>query len=264
MNYKVVADFGNTQVNYTPNTRVGKFGVVILDYDRVRKRDDGKVVTHKSRPSFNGSPIRTKSLPATARFIVSGSDEYVTLHKDLQLWMHSLSWNRAPSMSEVEAKDSWRSLTWDGRMITDYAGSSTHADYVNGTHLDREPMKLKPMVTGGSIVKIIGERRVKGVDCYIVEAINPTGNYRQYNPTDHWWLFFFPTSSVRDRVITRESAEIENISNPFPQYKDRAILPIFAMAGQNENYIAKDVVRILRGDESLPNPYYPLRDNPYK
>lgn len=265
MDYRIIADFGTSQITYTPNaTRAGKFGVVNLDYDQVWQLETGGTLTHKSRPSKNNAPLTTLGLPATARFIVAGNDEYVLLHKDLQLWMHSLSWARVPSMSEADAKNEWRGLMWDGRMITDYAGSSTHADYVNGTHLDREAMKLKPMVTGGSIVKIIGERRVKGVDCYVVEAINPIGNYRQYNPAVHWWLFFYPTISRREGVRARDRADVENISIPFPQYRDRVILPVFAMAGSNENYIPKERVRVLRDNEALPNPYVPVRDNPYK
>ncbi len=229
----------------------GKFGVVNLDFDQ--RWEDGTY--RKSRPSRNGSPIYTEGLPATSRFIVSGNSEYVLLKEDLQRWMHDLCKARVPSIGEQEAKDSWKSLMDGGRYITDFAGSDTNADYINGTHLDVEPMKLKPMVTGGALLKIIGERRLGGYDCYVVEAINPTGNYRQYSPATHPHLFFQPTISRREQIVTRWHALIEYLSIPFPQYRDNVILPVFAMAGMNENYIPKFRVRVLGEYEPTPSPY---------
>jgi hypothetical protein len=168
-------------------------------------------------------------------------------------------------MSDAQAKNEWRGLMWGGRMITDHAGSDTHADFVNGNNLDQEPMKLKPMVTGGTVLKIKGERRVGGTDCYVIEAVNPTGNYRQYNPVTHWWLFFYPAISRREQVIRNDYALIENMSIPFGWYSEQTILPVFAMAGMNENYIQKDRVKIIPNDEQLPSPYVGrLNKNPYQ
>ena len=243
--------------------RIGVFGVVKLDYDQSWLQDDGTTVTKKSRPSRNGVENRIRGLPATARFMVTASNGgIVSLHQDLQLWMHDLCRQRIPSTPEAEAKMSWRSLTtgsgMSARFFTDFAGSETHADYVNGNNLNKEPMKGKPLVTGGTILKIIGGRRVGGTDCHVVEAINPTGNYRQYNPRDHWWLFFFPTISARVQVKDASGKFLyflEYISEPFPQYKNKTVMPVLALAGQSENYIPKGRVRILAENEPLPSPY---------
>lgn len=229
----------------------GKFGIVKADYDQLW--EDGTF--RKSRPSRNGSSLTTYGLPATARFIVGSGDEYVSLHQDLQVWMHNLCKARVPSIGEQEAKDSWKSLMWGGRYITDFAGSDQNADYINGTHLDVEPMKLKPSVTGGALLKIKGERNLGGYACYIVEAIDPTGDYRQYSPATHPHLFFEPTISRREQIITRWHALIEYLSIPFPQYRDNTILPVFAMAGMNENYLPKFRVKVLDEYEPTPSPY---------
>ncbi len=243
--------------------RIGLFGVVKLDYDQAWIQDDGSIITGKSRPSRNNADDGIRGLPATARFMVENSKrDNISLHQDLQLWMHDLCRQRIPGTSEAEAQKSWGSLTsgsgMSARFFTDFAGSDTHADYVNGNNLDKEPMKGKPLVTGGAILKIIGERRVAGTNCYVVEAINPTGNYRQYNPRDHWWLFFYPTVSAREQVRDAEGNLlyfIEYISEPFPQYKNKTVMPVFATAGENENYIPKGRVKILGEYDALPSPF---------
>lgn len=263
---RIIAHTEDGDIAFEPRQapkRIGVFGVVKLDYDQVWLQDDGSTVTKKSRPSRNGVENRIRGLPATARFMVANpKTDTVSLHQDLQLWMHDLCRRRIPSTPEAQAKMSWRSLTsgsgMSARFFTDFAGSETHADYVNGNNLDKEPMKGKPLVTGGTILKIIGARKVGGTNCHVVEAINPTGNYRQYNPRDHWWLFFYPTVSAREQVKDANGKLlyfIEYISEPFPQYKNNTVMPVLAMAGQNENYIPKGRVRILAENEALPSPY---------
>lgn len=257
----IIATYNETKAEYRLR-RTGEFGVVNLDYLQ-RWGADYNYVTHKSRPSRNKAGVSILGLPATARFVENNDGGIVSLHRDLQLWMHELCKSRVPSMSDQQAKNSWYSLMEDGKFITDHAGSATHANFVNNTNLLKEPMKLKPMVTGGTILKIKGERRVKGVDCYVIEAVNPTGDYRQYTPQTHWWLFFYPTISRREQVVRPDHALIENLSIPFPQYNEQVILPVFAMAGMNENYVPKDRVTLVSGD--FPSPYVG-RDiaNPYQ
>ncbi|MDP1715131.1 MAG: hypothetical protein Q8L41_10345 [Anaerolineales bacterium] len=263
---RIIAHTEDGDIAFEPRQtpkRIGLFGVVKQDYDQAWIQDDGSIITEKSRPSRNNADDSIRGLPATARFIVANSiRDNISLHQDLQLWMHGLCRQRIPGTSEAEAKKSWGSLTsgsgMSARFYTDFAGSDTHADYVNGNNLDKEPMKGKPLVTGGTILKIIGERRVAGTNCHVVEAINPTGNYRQYNPRDHWWLFFYPTVSAREQVRDAESKLLyflEYISEPFPQYKNKTVMPVFAMAGENENYIPKSRVKILGEYDALPSPF---------
>ena len=246
----------------------GKFGVVNLDYDQSWFMDSGKWagkwVTHLSRCTRNGVGGNTiNGLPATARFMVAGGiPDTVDLHSDLQLWWHGLCRERIPGTSDEEAKASWRSLTsgtgMAARFMTDFAGTDTHADYVSGHNLDKGPAKAKPMVTGGAILKIIGERVVGGTDCWIVEAIDPVGNYRQFNPRDHFWLFFYPTISLRKPIFDTKGNFVkflEYLSIPFPQYKDNALAPVFGAAGRSENYQPKSRMKIIDINQPLPSPY---------
>lgn len=247
-----------------PPVPEGIFGVVNLDYDQVWIDDSGKSVTGLSRCTRNGvGGVTINGLPATARFMVAGGmPDTIDLHADLQLWWHGLCRARIPGTSDDEAKKSWRSLTsgsgMQARFMTDYAGTDTHADYVNGANLDKGPAKAKPLVTGGAILKIIGERRVGGTDCYVVETIDPTGNYRQYNPREHWWLFFYPSISLRKPMWDAKgnfTKFLEYLSVPFPQYKNLAVVPVFGMAGRAENYQPKNRMRIIDIAQPLPSPY---------
>jgi len=252
----------------TPPVPAGKFGVVNLDYDQSWLMDSGKWagqwVTHISRPTRNGTMgVVINGAPATARFMVAGGmQDTIDLHHDLQLWWHKLCWDRIPSTPELEAQMAWRSLTsgsgMQARFMTDYAGTDSMADYVSGRNLDKGPAKAKPLVCGGAILKIIGERRVGGTDCYVVEAIDPIGNFQQYNPYDHWWLFFYPTISRREPTWDAKgnlTGFLEYLSIPFPQYKDKVVVPVFGADGQAENYQPKSRMRIIDISQGLPSPY---------
>lgn len=263
----------------------GTFGVVNLNYDQRWVMDDGRVMVHVSRPTRNGTKgVVINGAPDTARFMVAGGlPDTVDLHSDLQLWWHSLCRERIPSASDEDAKAAWRSLTSgggtadskEGRFMTDYAGTDTRADYVTGVNLNSGVAKAKPMVCGGSILKIIGERKVGGTDCYVIEAIDPVANYRQFNPRDHFWLFFYPTISRREPTWDSKGNFVkflEYLSVPFPQYKNKALAPVFGAAGRASNFIQKDRVRLIDINNPLPSPFRnstvagyvtPLYPNPY-
>lgn len=273
----MLASFDNVKVEYAKvSAREGAFAVVNLDYDQAWLQDDGSVIRHKSRPSRNTSAKNVLGLPATARFVVqAGARDSITLHEDLQWWMHSLCVERVPSINESEAKSSWRSLMsgkdMQARFFTDFAGSETNADYINGTNLDKEAMRGKPLSTGGGVLKILENKRIYrigGTNCYKHEAINPFGNYRQYHPSTHFWLFFYPTTSRREGVITRDRALIENLSIPFSQYRDNAVMPVFGAEGNDFNFVPVDRVRILGVTEKIPSPYVmpfgQYKPNPYE
>lgn len=274
--------FGQRQPS--PPVPSGKFGVVNLNYDQRWVMDDGRVLYHVSRPTRNGTKgVVINGAPDTARFMVAGGiPDTVDLHSDLQLWWHGLCRERIPGTSDAEAKASWRSLTsgggeggGEGRFMTDFAGTDTRADYINGVNLDKGVAKAKPMVCGGAILKIIGERTVGGTDCHVVDAIDPIGNYRQFNPRVHFWLFFYPTISRREPMFDAKGQFIgflEYLSVPFPQYKNKALAPVFGVAGRPNNFIPKDRVRLLDINQPLPSPFRnstvigyetPLYANPY-
>lgn len=236
------------------------YGVVYLDYDQVWPTfviDEESRRRNVSRPTRNNAARYTKGLPATAKFL---DDRVVVMTPDIQLWMHELCREQVPSMPADLARNSWKSLMADDRYITNFAGSTTRADYINGTNLDREPMALLPMSTGGAIKKIIGETRIAGQDCWIFEAIDSLGNYRQYHPLTHPWLFYRPTNSVRVELVNSNGVWTggyrENKSDPLPQYDDKSIIPIFNV-GKSENYLPKWRIRILNAGEQWPSPFVP-------
>jgi len=250
--------------------------IVNLDYDQLWEGG----VTRVSRPSRNPNVgISVRGLPATARFLVpAGEKDTIRLHRDLQLWMHKLSSDRIPSTPESEKKSSWRSLMsgkgQQARFFTDFAGSETHADYVNGTNLDKEDMKGKPLVTGGAFLEKIGDDRIGGSDCHVVEAIDPTSDFRKFTPATHPHLFFYP--SISARVVMRDSKNnvigiLEYISEPFPQYKNKTVMPVFGGEGKSYAFIPKNRTRLFTGKE-IPSPFVqsivrgwetPFYANPY-
>jgi hypothetical protein len=249
--------FDTMQILVMPNhpqtyqRREGTLGVVKLDYNQLWP-DNG--MYHVSRPTRTNAPRGANTLPATARFMV---DKVVVMTPDIQAWIHYLCRIRCPELSDAEAKNEWRGLMVSWRAITNKAGSDTHADYINGTNLDAEPMQLQPMAMGGAVVKIIGFKTLQGVDCWEFEAIDCFGNYRQYTPLTHPWLFYQPTSSVRQEIIVNNrwtGGYRENISRPFPQYNEKSILPIFGV-GMNVNYLPKWRIRILNAGEPFPSPF---------
>ncbi len=229
---------------------------------------NSKLRFHVSRPTRNEAPRGIKGLPAVARFII---DDYVDMTEDIQLWMHNLCWSLSPSITEQQAKYSWSSLMKGDRFITNRYGSDTNADYVNEKNLDNENMRLQPSACGGTILKITGEKRISGEDCWEFDAIDCLGNYKQYNLIDNWYMFYRPSNSVRIEIWIDKNGNLfestssnptgsqwtgkyrENKSDPFPQYINNSIIPIFAV-GNNKNYLPKWRIRILQPNEH-PNPF---------
>lgn len=244
------------------------YGVVNLDYDQLWPEhviEEPKRRFHVSRPTRNGAVRKFKGLPAVARFMV---DAFVKMNRDIQHWMHGLCVDRVSDIPELEGKNSWASLMADDRFITNFFGSTTCADYINGTNLNKDDMKLQPSACGGAILKITGEGRVRGEDCWEFEAIDCLGDYRQFNPIDHWWKFYFPNNSMRVEIWQKSNGVIvppntsnsqwtgyyrENKADPFPQYRNRSIIPVWAV-GTDKNYLAKWRIRILEPGER-PSPF---------
>jgi hypothetical protein len=231
--------------------REGVFGVIRLDYDQRWYNDDGTYVEKLSRPSRNGAAMSVRGLPATARFPIVGGAETVTLYEPLERWMYSLCGGNDPV--------SWRSLLSgsgkSARFFSDFAGTETNHSFVLGTNPDAEPIKVKPMGCGGTIIKIIGERNIGREAGWVFEAVNPFEDFTKIQ--DKFWLFFRPTNSVR--IATKDAKGyfvrwLEYISEPFHQFDNRTLLPIFAQSGR-ENYIQKSRVRVLSSTEPLPSPY---------
>lgn len=267
----ITANFGGKSVLYSvrqPPRPAGKFGVVNLDYDQEWLQDDGSVIKKVSRPTRNGNTaVSVTGLPATARFPVAGSEAgTVLLYEALEKWMYVLCLS-ASSIGIDESKKSWRSLLSGGsaesgksaRFFSDYAGTETNRSFVLGTNPDSEPIKVKPMVCGGTIVKIIGDGYI-GEPVWRIEAIDPL-RFQDADVDKNWWLLFYPTNSVRKAIYTYKNSIayfdywLEYISEPFHQFDTHARLPIFGLAGKSYNFIQKSRVRVLSEHEETPSPY---------
>ena len=76
---------------------------------------------------------------------------------------------------------------------TNFAGTTTRADYVNLSNLDAGLPMLIPMVCGGSVLRQVGSRNYGGEECWIIETISNASDYKRYNPQAHPWLFYTPS-----------------------------------------------------------------------
>jgi len=259
-----------------PASQSGDFCVVNPDYDQLWSAIDfPKRNYHVSRPTRNGTAYSdgvpsSKGLPATARFV---DDTPVKFFRDLQLWVHGLCSENSQQSEELNKKD-FQSMWRDNAWMSNFAGTWTRADYINNNGMPPE-IQIQPMVCGGSLLKIVGEEKVKQTPCWIVEAINPNVSYRQYHPGTHKHLFFFPALSIREWIkdskgnITRKD---EFYSEPFDDYGENSVVPVFGFRYDARsstgytNVIEKYRVRVL-DNSPAPNPwimrYGRTKANPY-
>ena len=205
---------------------------VYFDYDQQWPADNGGKF-HVSRPTRNGASARFESLPATANFRATSAN--VPMTQDIQLWIHELNMQRNPSLTSKEGSNAFASLFRDDAYATNFAGTTTRADYVNLSNLDAGLPMLIPMVCGGSVLRQIGERNYGGESCWVVETISNGSNYRNFTPQSHPWLFYTPSSSARRKVYKTVlglpvwfGVWNETFSNPFSQYKN-PIVPIITV-----------------------------------
>jgi hypothetical protein len=146
-----------------------------------------------------------------------------------------MNMQRNPSLTPKEGANAFASLFRDNAYATNFAGTTTRADYVNLSNLDAGLPMLIPMVCGGSVLRQIGERNYGGESCWIVETISNGSNYRNFTPQSHPWLFYTPSSSAR-RKIYKSVLGVnvwygkwnETFSNPFSQYGN-PIVPIMTV-----------------------------------
>lgn len=182
-----------------------------------------------SRPEINKAPLSVMGLPETCKLIDS---RHVVLTRDLQEYWYGELCKRNPNMSEAARKTGWKSLTRGWGAVTNKFGSEGYADYINGTNLDKEPMRLEPIVMGGTILTLLGRARMYSEACYKIL----TDSF-----TIRTGMFYTPTISRRDRTVI-----------PFSQF-DNPLVPIMTKDKQY-NYIPQNRVRILEDDET-PSPF---------
>lgn len=228
-----------------PSLRLGK---VIRDYDTVWPADEEwpKGITHVSRPTRNKAKKDAngkwiQGLPATAR---SEGGINVVLTERLQKWSHKQSClNSGLWEGSTYAKSSFASLWRGNAFASDHVGSGTHHDYVNDTNVTAPDMVFKAMATCDATLKILGEKIVSKVLCYVVQAINVlTDDVERYSLRDtHLW--YTPQISRREMRLPWGSWLIENKVIPFSMYYDRSVVWLFST--QDYLYIPKYRVRLV-------------------
>jgi hypothetical protein len=262
----------------------GKYLLVRNDFDQVWEDHGG--ITGVSRNTRNGVAYGApsgKAVPATARF---KDDQFVLFTCDLQHWLHGLCSERATRMSEADLKKTFASCYRDNVWMTNKAGTWSREDCINKTLIGSGFPQLQPMATGGSVLKHVGEARIGGEDCYLIEAIHPKF-YALYHYRTHPWLFFYPSLSARwwkefedlsseqnknhaDKTAPRQ----EWYQEPLHFYDENTVMAVFGFIPNDRsstgwvNAVQKARCRFLGETEPVPNPWIMrfgrVKPNPYE
>lgn len=248
----------------------GRYLIVNNDYDQVW--EDGR--TNISRNTRNGVAYGApsgKAVPATARFT---DDRFVLFTCPLQEWVHDMCSERVPGMSEDQRKRDFAGYFRDNVWMSNKAGIWSRQDCINKTLVGSGFPQLQPMATGGAVLRWVGETSKE----YLVEAINPLGNFRVYHWRTHPWLFFTPTMSARywlDRELKEEkenpdyrpyhpdrtTPKQEWYQEPIHFYSYRAIMAVFGFIPDQRsstgfvNRVPKVRCHFLGEDQPVPNPF---------
>lgn len=182
-------------------------------------------------------------------------DHYTTLTEPWQWFWYGQ--NKPSGFGESEWKRQFGKYTADDAFITDYHGSTTSADYVNGTNLDKDPMKIKLLYTGGNVMTGRLATFPDGeflIPSYLnAFAPPPVGMTRLTHP---WYIHeatnisnFLPGSTTQRFV------------NPFVNFGGRntGIGVNYPFMGNPEKLARIPVawLRKLAPDEPIPSPYNP-------
>lgn len=221
-------------------------GATKKNIDRVKAGLWG--VSRPERNELAGKKNPAYGLPETIKLVFS---QFVVLTEEIQVWwFQRLKLSAPPKMTEKDLKNAWHSLLTSDRFITNFFGSDKCADYINHTHLDNEPMKYEPIVTGGAYLQLFGNPFSKyGQLNYKIKAIDarkPLPNINQFTNPE---LFFYATNSTR----TALSPHVRQV-DPFPQLQGRGVpIPIFAT--NPFNAIVASRIQVLPKGAAVPSPY---------
>lgn len=273
----------------SPNSRGGNYCIVKNDYDQRWGEEFAPNDYHVSRNTRNRKSYFEDSgtaVPATATFL---NDINVDFTCVLQNWLHEVCCKNAGMLpTSQEAKTSFLAMYRDNAWITNYAGTWTREDCINGKNIGAGYPQLQPMATGGALLRINGEIRKFGEDAYLVDAINPLHDYSLYSPEAYPWLFYRPTQSKRV-WYNKAGVKLENVPDdgdkipyrkeeyyqePLWFYAEKALMAVFGFL-QNplsstgwSAAIQKWRVRVLSPFEKVPNPFIMadgrILQNPYQ
>lgn len=265
--------------------RDGTFLIVKNDYDQVWP--DHNNITRVSRNTRNGVAYNApsgKAVPATARFV---DDRFVNFTCDLQEWIHGLCAERVPNASQQQLGTWFRTCFRDNVWMSNFAGTWTRQDCINGTNIGTGWPQLQPMATGGSLLRFVAQGRVKNEDVFYIEAINPLDQYSIYHPDKDIGLFFYPSLSARwwkefeDLTSEQNKAHLDKVTlkqewyqEPMHFYSENTVMAVFGFIPDNRsstgwvNIVQANRCRFLGSDEPVPNPWIMrfgrTKPNPYE
>lgn len=149
----------------------------------------------------------------------------------------------------------WKSLTKGDRSHTNRAGSDTNWDPISQKDQNgKELMRFFQVITGGWVAKRSSERALY----YKVECIKASGNYRQFTPDTHPWLFDVPLITARVKVLNDkgkwDGKTWRHETRRYGQFGGNPILPAMLPA-DDKCLIEKSICRILDPYEPTPDKF---------
>jgi hypothetical protein len=186
-------------------------------------------------------------------------DHYTNLTEPWQWFFYGQ--NKPSGFTETYNKIQFAKYTQDDAFITDYHGSGTSADYVNETNLDKDPIKIKCLWTGGNAMTgtIDSQDPQWFLPSYLdAFAPPPVGMTRQTHP---WYIHEATIISNNLPGGGVFPGGVERLVNPFVNFGGRntGIGVNYPFMG-NRNRVARIHVSMLRKlapNEPIPSPYNP-------
>lgn len=211
-------------------------------------------------------PMGVNSIPAVGQMAQLSTDKPVRITKQIAGWWYKLTQEVTPKdYPHDEIVKTLLNLTQGRKAFTNNTGwdegGGNRIEHWSGEPQTgkREDMGLQYCFSSGSTYKIIGERRIAGKDCWVIEAMNaldPATLNITYKGNEH--LFSVATSNSRSDRLNGYTV------NPFPRLYNRTrenysrvLVPLLAN-GRKELYIQKKYIRLLDAGETCPA--YPYRE----
>lgn len=166
-----------------------------------------KLFRSNGEPKFAGMP---EMVPA---YITSGESGMNRLSRPWQFFcFRLLVWAKYGMYDETrlgyaqqdETVKDFNYLYGDGLAWCNGAGSGSNANYVAGTNLDKEEIKLEVLTCGGHLLKVIGRSSHAGEVYLQCEALNPLApppDIYFVNPLTKPWLFTRSVVARADRTV---------------------------------------------------------------
>lgn len=253
------------------------YGVALHDYEVYPMTEDdyrklygsleGFPVQGMSRPEYNqiysDGTASTDGLPETIR-LLNSVDMPLTRSWQFALRDHMLKACLVAGMPDNAAtlafvNNAFRSVLRDNGAFSNKMGSTTRADYVNGTNLDQGPIKVATAITAGAYLKVLHGGVVEdirgklGIAVQTLDGNKPPPPLDAFDPHVENPNIFFAVNSLRLRL-----PDTTPRCDPFGQLGGLNV-PFFVMGDGPINYIPANRLRLLPPGAPVPSPYNPTR-----